>query len=238
MKKLLAEFLGVLLFLTAIVAATSSPFHTAALATVLGLAILVTAGYSGGHLNPAVSLFFYSRKEMSLTDLIGYVIAQIAGAFVGVWLGNTLTGSSISAIANTNNATTAGVIGEIVATGGLVWLVGRLATNKQGSLIPVAVGLWVFAAANFTATGAQANPAVTIGLLLNGQGLGTAGALLLAEIAGLLLAVIFLMAFNGGAPAKKAAAPAAAAKPAVAKKPAARKPAAKKPAARKPAAKK
>ena len=82
-RKAFAEFLGVAFFLTAIMGATSNPgtaLAVPALATVLGLVILMTASISGGHLNPAVSIYFYSRKQLSLTELFAYVGAQLVGA--------------------------------------------------------------------------------------------------------------------------------------------------------------
>ena len=232
LRKLLAEFLGVTIFLTAIIGAVTSgsPVKTAALATALGLAVLVTGPISGGHLNPAVSIYFYSRKELSLKDLLGYIIAQILGGLFGAWIGLTIWGKVPSVVEG--NASAGAILGELFATGGLVWLIGRLASTKNGHLIPGAVGLWVFAIATFTPTGGQANPAVTIALILAGQGGAAAAQLVLAELAGMLIASVFVTIFADRVAAKKAEeAPAAAAK--VAAKPAAKKAPAKKAPAKK-----
>lgn len=221
LRKLLAEFLGVFMFVTAIIGAVNGAFEvkTAALATVLGLAVLVTGPISGGHLNPAVSIYFYSRKELSLKDLLGYIVAQILGGLLGAYVGLAIWGKIVSTAAGT--AGPGEIIGEIFATGGLVWLVGRLASTKNGHLIPAAVGLWVFAVASATPTGGQANPAVSIALMLAGKGVEGQGLLILAELAGMLIASVFVMIFADRAAAKKVeAAPAAkaAAKKAPAKK--------------------
>jgi glycerol uptake facilitator-like aquaporin len=89
-----------------------------------------------------------------------------------------------------------------------VFLIGYLAANKLGNIIPVAVGLWVFAAASFTQTGAQANPAVTFGLMYHGQGSVTSAWLILAQLAGAAIAMVFLIVFAAktSKPAKKKAA--------------------------------
>ncbi|MEN9288202.1 MAG: hypothetical protein RLZ88_872, partial [Actinomycetota bacterium] len=79
-----------------------------------------------------------------------------------------------------------------------VWIVGSLAASDKGNLIPWAVGLWVSAAAAFTATGAQANPAVTFGLLFNGKGLAETGWLVVAQLVGTAIAVLLMMAFKPG----------------------------------------
>lgn len=202
LQKLIVEFLGVTLFLTAIGAAISSSgtqLATAGIAITLGLAILVTGGISGGHLNPIVSLYFFSKKELSLSDFLGYIVAQIAGGLVGIWIGLSIWGKTVSSLANGRNATLPELIGEWVITGGLVFLVGFLASNKKGNLIPLAVALWVFAGLQFTSTGAQANPAVTIALLLAGHDLGVQGGLIIAQVVGAACGIIGINIFNAKA---------------------------------------
>ena len=159
LKKSIAEFLGVLMFLSSIVAAVANSGSDrfaahVALAATLGLAILLTAGVSGGHLNPAVSLYFYAKKAISLSELGAYIVAQLAGALVGAFIGAQIVGKSLTGFTTSSAApSAAAIIGELFATGGLVWLIGRLASTKHGHLIPGAVGLWVFAVATFTPTG-------------------------------------------------------------------------------------
>ncbi len=202
LKKLIVEFLGVTLFLTAIGAAISSSgtqLATAGIAITLGLAILVTGGISGGHLNPIVSLYFFSKKELSLCEFFGYIVAQIAGGLVGIWIGLSIWCKTVGSLANGRNATLPELIGEWVITGGLVFLVGFLASNKKGNLIPLAVALWVFAGLQFTSTGAQANPAVTIALLLAGHDLGVQGGLIIAQVVGAACGIIGINVFNAKA---------------------------------------
>ena len=209
LKKAIAEFLGVLMFLTSI---TASVGHTslpqAALATTLGLAILITAGVSGGHLNPAVSLFFYAKRQLSLSELGAYIVAQLAGALAGTYIGSAIWGASLQAAQAGDAPSASQFLGELFATGGLVFLIGYLVTNKLGNIIPVAVGLWVFAAASFTQTGAQANPAVTFGLMYHGQGAVASAWFILAQLAGAAIAMVFLIIFAAkvSKPAKKKAA--------------------------------
>ncbi|MEY4294242.1 MAG: hypothetical protein RIR29_892 [Actinomycetota bacterium] len=240
-KKALAEFLGVALFLTSITGSfrnSSSPFGVLSLSITLGLAIFVTASISGGHLNPAVSVYFYSRREISLAELVSYIGAQVAGAAFGVIIANQMWQSEIM-LATTNDPAMMGdLVSEVFVTGGLVWLVARLATTGRGAHIPAAVGLWVLAASIFSSSGAQANPAVSIGLMLLGQGTAQAAGFILAQLLGMLIAAVFVIIFADKPKAEVVAVEAAApVVEAVAKKPAARKPAAKKPAAKKPAAK-
>lgn len=197
LKKSLAEFIGVALALTAITAAGNEFLKPFTVAIAYGLAIFLTIGISGAHLNPAVTLFFYSRKEITLGTGLAYLVAQLAGGFTGASLGAVLTGTSNkSFIMGTGTASTAMFVGEIVATAGLVWIIGTLVQNKLINLMPVAVGAWVLTAATFTETGAQANPAVSFGLMVQGSLATSAGGpLVLAQIIGVVAAILLLIVF-------------------------------------------
>ena len=265
LKKVIAEFIGTFTFLLAIAGASSSgsPLKQISLALTLGLMILTLGGISGGHFNPAVSIYFFAKKELSFGQLVAYVAGQLTGAFFGVAAGLSLWQKTISPITDGNQVDASVFAGEVVATAGLVFIIATLVNNKQANLIWVAVATWVFTAGTFTVTGAMANPAVAFGLLFNGISSGSIASIIVAQLVGLLVAVV-LLAFTGAKTAKKApakkeapkfvpapivAVPAEAVSPTVAapaKKPAAKKPAAKKaapkaavkPAEAKPVAKK
>jgi len=202
LKKSIAEFIGVTVFLTAITASIENVSPLISLAIALGIMILVTGPISGGHLNPAVSLYFYIKREITLGTLLAYVGAQLLGGLAGAALGHFLHGEEVAGfVANSTNLSPAALVGEVVATAGLVWVIATLISTKQTSWIPFAVAAWVLSAANFTATGAQANPAVTLGAMFRGALAPNQGvSLMVAQIAGLLLALILTMVF---APAAK-----------------------------------
>jgi arsenate reductase len=194
-RKSISEAMGVMIFVTSIVASSFNPtFHNLALASTLAVMILLTAGVSGGHLNPAVSFFFFARKEINLSTLVAYWIAQLSGAALGLYLGFALSGSVVEAItAPAGISANAVFIGELFSTTVLVVIIHRLASTKRAELIPFAVGLWVLAASTFTLTGAQANPAVTFALMLrDGFSQGNLG-IVLAEFAGALLALLYIL---------------------------------------------
>jgi len=198
LKKALAEFLGVTLFLTAICGAAvyqNKELGTAALAAVLGLAILVTASISGGHLNPIVSIYFFSRREIGLVQLIVYLVAQITGGIFGAFIAGQMFLQTFMLDTNMSTANAGALLSELFVAGGLVWLVARLASTSKAHLIPPAVGLWVFAAAIFSSSGAQANPAVSIALVFVGQSTATAAGYILAQLGGMLIAAIFILVF-------------------------------------------
>ena len=269
LKKVIAEFIGTFTFLLAIAGASSSgsPLKQISLALTLGLMILTLGGISGGHFNPAVSIYFFAKKQLSFGLLVSYVVAQLAGAYVGVVAGLGLWDKTVSPLSDGNQVSAPVFLGEVLATAGLVFIIGTLVNNKQANLIWIAVATWVFAAGTFTVTGAMANPAVAFGLMFNGISTGSIASIVVAQLAGLLVAILLLLITGAStkksAPAKKeapafvpapivAAPAAAAATTTVAKKAPAKKPAAKKaapakatasktvakPAAKKPAAKK
>ena len=251
LKKVIAEFIGTFAFLLAIAGASASgsPLKQISLALTLGLMILTLGGISGGHFNPAVSIYFFAKKQLSFGALVSYVVAQLAGAYVGVAAGLGLWDKTVSPLAEGNQVSAPIFLGEVLATAGLVFIIGTLVNNKQANLIWIAVATWVFAAGTFTVTGAMANPAVAFGLMFNGISTGSIASIVVAQLAGLVVAILLLL-ITGASTKKKApkkeapkfvpapivAAPAAAASTTAAK-PAAKKPVAKKVAASKTVAK-
>lgn len=198
LQKLIVEFLGATLFLIALSASISHSLVVPelAIAATLGLALLITSSISGGHLNPVVSLYFYSRKALSLKDFLLYVAAQIGGAFFGTFIGMQLWGKDVRPL-NLGSAPDISVLlGEWVATGGLVFLFGYLVATKRANLIPMTAAIWIFSAASFTQSGSQANPAVSLALILNGQGVATSGWIIIAQLVGLLSAILGIMVFT------------------------------------------
>jgi len=197
-RKFLAEFLGTTVFLTAIVGANAagSPLRQVSLALALGLMILLFGPVSGGHFNPAVSVYFYSTKALSLNALVSYILAQLLGGLAGAWLGITIWGGSLH-YGGPASASLAPLLGgEVLATAGLVTLIAQLVITKRDQLIWVVVPLWVFAAGTFTQTGAQANPAVTLALIFAGHNFNDQALTVIAEFLGMLLAVALLLVIN------------------------------------------
>jgi glycerol uptake facilitator-like aquaporin len=196
LKKSLAEFVGVTVFLTSIIGATGI-LRTIAFALTIGLMILLLRPISGAHLNPATSLYFLSKRQITTGTFLAYVGAQLAGALAGVALGEAISGGNIGGFSGpASNLPSAYFIGEVLATAGMIFLIGTLLNNKQDAWLPFAVTAWVIAAATFTKTGAQANPAVTFGLMFNGMPANQGVALMVAEVTGVLVAVILLMIFS------------------------------------------
>jgi len=76
----LVEFLGTFLFLSVVVSTTNPVLIAGALLTV----ILLIGNISGSHVNPAISVMLWSKGSLSNKDLVGYVVAQIAGGLTAL----------------------------------------------------------------------------------------------------------------------------------------------------------
>lgn len=158
-------------------------------ATVLGLTvlILVFGPVSGAHFNPVVSLVDWllgrrSGTGLTLPDLGAYVTVQAAGAIAGSVVANAMFGVA-TAISGKDRAGGGQVLGEVVATAGLILLIFALAATKRGVLAAPAVGAYIGAAYWFTSSTSFANPAVTVGRIFTDTFAGIAPASVPAFVA-------------------------------------------------------
>ena len=82
LNKLAAEFLGTMFFLYVILATGSAiPIGLA-----LAVAIMVGGKISGGNYNPAVSIMMVAAGKLPKSDLVPYIVAQVAGGLVALEL--------------------------------------------------------------------------------------------------------------------------------------------------------
>jgi len=143
----------------------------------LTIAVMVsaTAGISGGHLNPAVTLGFLVGKQIEVRKAIAYWISQLLGAVIAGFLLVTLLGtasqSGVEAVAggtpDLNGIPPAkGILIEAVLTFFLVFVVYGTAVDVRAPKIGgLAIGLTVTLDILFGGplTGAAMNPARTFG---------------------------------------------------------------------------
>jgi len=172
-RRLVAEGLGSALLLAVVVGsgimaerlshdiALALLCNTAATAAILVVLIIVFAPISGAHFNPAVTLVAALSRRVSPLHAFLYVIVQIAGAVIGVWLAHVMFGDPIFALGVKVRTGAGQWLSEGVATFGLILAI--LGTVQHGIKTTAAsVGLYIGAAYWFTASTSFANPAVTI----------------------------------------------------------------------------
>jgi arsenate reductase len=134
-------------------------------ATAAGLVALILAfgSVSGAHLNPVVSLADRIFGGLSTREFAAYVPAQIAGACAGAIIANLmfdLDAVTVSTQARDGNGV---LLGEIVATSGLLIVILGVVRSGRVAAAPFAVAGYIAAAYWFTSSTSFANPAVTIG---------------------------------------------------------------------------
>src|SRR5207247_9662549 len=117
---------------------------------------------SGGHLSPAVTLADASRAGVGWRDVPGYLGGQSAGAVVGVAIANLMLGEPVFALSRHERHGPAQLLGEFVATFGLLSVVSGCSRLRSATAAPFAVGAYITAAYWFTASTSFANPAVTV----------------------------------------------------------------------------
>jgi glycerol uptake facilitator-like aquaporin len=119
------------------------------------------AGISGAHLNPAVTMTFLLKRELGGWEALGYVVAQLAGALIGVLAAHAMFDLPLVQISDKARAGVAQVLSEWVATFGLVTTI-LLTLRAKPQAVATSVGLYITAAYWFTASTSFANPAVTV----------------------------------------------------------------------------
>jgi glycerol uptake facilitator-like aquaporin len=164
----------------------------------LALLILVLGPISGAHMNPAVSLVQQVSRQQPIGETLAFIAAQIAGAISGAILANAMFDlPAIQASAN-ERVSTGTLIGEVIATAGLVALIGVLSKREQGKLIPIAVAAWIGSAYFFTSSTSFANPAVTVGRAFTDTFAGISADSVLPFIAAQLVGAAIGLAISKG----------------------------------------
>ncbi|WP_031155338.1 aquaporin [Streptomyces xanthophaeus] len=192
------------------------------LATVFGLGVLIAllGPVSGAHFNPAVTVaeWWTARRAgagagVTARELAVYVPSQIAGAVAGAVLADAMFGEPLVKWSQHDRSAGNLLLGEVVATAGLILLIFGLARTDRLRFAPVAVASYIGAAYWFTSSTSFANPAVTIGRAFTDTFAGIApasvpgfiGMQLIGAALGLaLVAVIFM---RGGTAQDRSAAP-------------------------------
>ncbi len=205
-RRLVAEFVGTAGLLAAIIgsgimgdnlaggnAGVALVGCTLAIAAALLVLIWLFAPVSGCHINPAVTLAFLARGDISLRDAGAYVPVQIAGGVFGVAVTNWMFGLPALHLATTVRTGGGQWLSEGIATFGL--LVVILGCIRVGRDVATAVALYIGAAIWFTSSTAFANPAVSIARAFSDTFCGIRPAdvppFIGMEIAGALAAVPF-----------------------------------------------
>ena len=184
MKKYLAEMFGTMvLVLMGCGVAVSLSCNYAEPATVIGTAMAfglsvvamayTIGGISGCHINPAITLCVFLSGKMSGKDAVGYMVAQVVGAFIGSTLLYLLTqnagliGTGANDLQDAGVTVVGGLLAEIIFTCVFVLVVLGATSRTNGATnnfagLAIGLSLILIHLACIRYTGTSVNPARSI----------------------------------------------------------------------------
>jgi aquaporin Z len=176
MNKYIAEFIGTF-FLVLTIGCTVIGGGTGVIAPLAIGAALMVMVYAGGHIsgahyNPAVTLGVLIRGKVMVSDVIPYIIAQVAGAAGAARVVSKCLRAGVAVTAMTPNVGMA-LLAEFLFTFALVYVVLNAATaegTSGNSFYGLAIGMTVMAGAFAVGdiSGGAFNPAVAIAISILG----------------------------------------------------------------------
>jgi glycerol uptake facilitator-like aquaporin len=172
-RRLVAEALGTALLVATVVGsgimaetltkdmALALLGNTLPTGAILVVLITILGPISGAHFNPAVSLVFALKRELTARDTALYIGAQVLGGILGTMIAHGMF--ALPLLDASMKARTGGAqwFAEAVAAFGLVATI-LAGIRFQRAAVPWLVGLYITAAYWFTASTSFANPAVAI----------------------------------------------------------------------------
>ena len=205
-QALLAEFIGTLLLLAIVVGSgimgerladgnTAIALFANAAATAGGLYVLIVVfgPISGAHFNPVVTLAIKMRGGPLPASVPGYLIVQVVGAVLGVFLAHAMFDTALWQPGARVRSGAGQWLSEGIATFGLLLTI-LLGARFRERALPALVASYIFAAYWFTASTSFANPAVTLARTLTRTFAGIrpldAPGFIAAQLAGASLALL------------------------------------------------
>lgn len=203
-RELVAEGLGSLLLFACVVGsgimaealaggnvAVALLGNTLATGAILYVLITILGPISGAHFNPAVTVVMRLNGLIGSRQAIGFIIAQLVGGIIGVWLAHLMFDLPILQLSTKARTGIGQWAGEFVATFGLLLtILGTIRYRPE--VVPTAVGLYIVAGYWFTSSTSFANPAIAVARSLSNSFAGIAPAdvpmFIIAQFAGALAA--------------------------------------------------
>ena len=128
---------------------------------ILVVLITILGPISGAHFNPAVTLVFALKRELTARDALLYMPVQVAGGIVGTMIAHAMFALPLWEASLKMRTGGAQWLAEGVAAFGLVVTILAGVRFARAS-VPLLVGLYITAAYWFTSSTSFANPAVAI----------------------------------------------------------------------------
>jgi len=172
-RRLVAEALGTALLVATVVGsgimaetlikdvALALLGNTLPTGAILVVLIAILGPISGAHFNPAVTLVFALKRDITPRDTALYAAAQITGGIAGTVLAHAMFALPLLDASLKMRTGGAQWLAESVAAFGLVATI-LAGVRFERSSVPWLVGLYITAAYWFTSSTSFANPAVAI----------------------------------------------------------------------------
>ena len=172
-RRLVAEALGTALLVATVVGsgimaetltrdvALALLGNTLPTGAILVVLITILGPISGAHFNPAVTLVFALKRDLTARDAMLYIAVQVAGGIAGTMIAHAMFAMPLWEASLKMRTGGAQWLAEGVAAFGLVaTILAGIRFNRPA--IPWLVGLYITAAYWFTSSTSFANPAVAI----------------------------------------------------------------------------
>jgi glycerol uptake facilitator-like aquaporin len=172
-RRLVAEALGTALLVATVVGsgimaetltkdvALALLANTLPTGAILVVLITILGPISGAHFNPAVSLVFALKRDLTARDALSYIAVQVAAGLVGTMMAHAMFALPLFEASLKMRTGGAQWLAEGVAAFGLVATILAGIRFERAS-VPWLVGLYITAAYWFTSSTSFANPAVAI----------------------------------------------------------------------------
>jgi glycerol uptake facilitator-like aquaporin len=214
LKKLAGEFIGTFLLLAMIVGSGIMATNISAdvgvelminvfsIISLLFVIILVFGPISGAHFNPIVTLSELFLKRIDALTALLYIVTQFLAATAGTIVANYMFNKPLIFSSHHNRDGLPILLGEVIATGGLLAIIALLRKQEKTGLIPIAIAAWIGSACFFTSSTSFANPAVTFARAWSDSFAGIAPHSVLpficAQVIGAALGLIFAKGISHG----------------------------------------
>jgi glycerol uptake facilitator-like aquaporin len=172
-RRLVAEALGTALLVATVVGsgimaetltkdvALALLGNTIPTGAILVVLITILGPISGAHFNPAVTLVFALRRELSPREAVCYLAAQFAGGVIGTMMAHAMFALPLLDVSSKVRTGGPQWLAEAIAAFGLVVTILAGLRFARAS-VPWLVGLYITAAYWFTSSTSFANPAVAV----------------------------------------------------------------------------
>jgi arsenate reductase len=202
-RRALAEFVGTAFLVAAVIGSGIAAVRLSP--NDVGLELLENSVITGGALlalilalqpvsaafNPIVTLVERALGAVSNRDAAALIAAQVAGGLLGAVVANLMFGLSAVNLSTHHRDGGGVLLGEVVATLGLLVVIFGTVRAARSDRVAFAVGAYILAAYWFTSSTSFANPAVTIARMFSNTFAGIAPAsvapFILMELLGGLL---------------------------------------------------